>query len=626
LRSVKIACIGGGPAGLYLGVLIKKVAPEHEVVVFERNRPDDTFGFGVVFSDATLGQLAAADPESHAAITRQFARWDDIEIHHRGEVMRSTGHGFCGIERRQLLHILQDRARELGVVTHFEHDVKSLDDPALAGADLIVGAEGVGSWIREARQADIGPSVDLRPNKFVWLGTTVPYGAFTFLFKATEHGLFRVHAYRFREGASTFIVECTADTWKAAGFDQADEDTTVARLGDIFADELAGHALIKNRSIWRSFPTVRCRTWRSGNVVLVGDAAHTAHFSIGSGTKLAMEDVIALRDALLATPDDVPGALAAYEAKRRPEVEALQAAAQASLAWFEHTERYVNLPPAQFAYHLLTRSLRVSHASVARRDPSLAWGVELLLAGRVGIVPDPDETRPLRPTALPLVLPGIHLVNRVAVVPEAWGPRDAKAIADDVQLVDLGGAARSGAGLVLAPLGVAGVTGIETDEQVVAWRRIVDFVHERSAARAGAIISIGDPVAAAQLARKIAFAGFALLVVDLGVSGAGASAVAEIRAGWPPERALAIRVSAANPEAAVEAVRRARVARPAMCIVASSGDDHAAVLLSDRIRFELEIVTAVALSNPASVDQDAIIAAGRADLVMVDHVPFGLRR
>src|SRR3954466_4025718 len=332
-RAVKIACIGGGPAGLYLGILVKRSAPEHEVVVFERNRPADTFGFGVVFSDATLGHLAAADPESHAEITSRFARWDDIEVHVGGEVLRSTGHGFCGIERKALLQILQARAAALGVRVVCEREIRSLAELSAAGAapDVIVACDGVASWVRDALAGELAPAVDVRPNRFVWLGCTVPYRAFTFVFKPTPHGLFRVHAYRYHERGSTFIVECREDTWRRAGLAGADEDTTVAILEAIFADELAGHRLIKNRSIWRNFPTVRCGKWHAGNVVLVGDAAHTAHFSIGSGTKLAMEDAIALRDELVASDGtDIPAALARYEARRRPEVEALQAAAQAS--------------------------------------------------------------------------------------------------------------------------------------------------------------------------------------------------------------------------------------------------------------------------------------------------------
>ena len=320
---MKIACIGGGPAGLYLGILVKRVAPEHEVVIYERNRAAETFGFGVVFSDATLGNLQAADPESSAQITARFERWDDIEIHFKGEVLRSTGHGFCGLERKVLLQILQARAAALGVRVEYEHDLQALHE---ISADLIVASDGVASWVRDALAPALQPLVDVRSNKFVWLGCTVPYRAFTFLFRDTPHGLFRVHAYPFQAGASTFIVECREETWRAAGLADADEDRTLEIIGDIFREHLGEHRLIKNRSIWRSFPTVRCATWsaQSGStpVVLLGDAAHTAHFSIGSGTKLAMEDAIILRDELLRVRDghDVTSALTAYEAKRRPEV------------------------------------------------------------------------------------------------------------------------------------------------------------------------------------------------------------------------------------------------------------------------------------------------------------------
>ncbi len=376
---MKIACIGGGPAGLYLGILMKRSAPEHDVVIYERNRPAETFGFGVVFSDATLGHLAAADPETHAEITAKFARWDDIEIHAAGEVLRSTGHGFCGLERKTLLEILQRRARELGVRIEFEHPITSLSEIT---ADVIVACDGVASWVRDALAAELQPRVDVRPNKFVWLGCTVPYRAFTFLFKETPHGLFRVHAYRYHEHGSTFIVECREDTWRAAGLDTADEDTTVRILEDVFREELAGHRLIKNRSIWRSFPTVRCGSWHAGNVVLLGDAAHTAHFSIGSGTKLAMEDSIALRDELVDLRGrDIPTALAAYEARRRPEVEALQAAAQASLEWFEGIERYVGQETRQFAFNLLTRSRRITYDNLRLRDSRFVDEVDGWFAG-----------------------------------------------------------------------------------------------------------------------------------------------------------------------------------------------------------------------------------------------------
>jgi anthraniloyl-CoA monooxygenase len=402
---VNVVCIGGGPAGLYLGILLKLRDPRHVVTVYERNRPADTFGFGVVFSFATLGNLEAADPVSYGQLAQRFARWEDIEIHVAGEVLRSTGHGFCGLERKELLAVLQARARELGVQVWFEREVRSLGE-VTGGADVIVAADGVASGLRDAHAAALGPSVDVRPNKFVWLGTTVPYRAFTFLFKESVHGLFRVHAYPFSADRSTFIVECREETWRRAGLDAGDEEHTVRVLEELFAAELGGHRLIRNRSIWRNFPTVRCRSWHDGNLVIVGDAAHTAHFSIGSGTKLAMEDSIELAAALAdvedgdgpgdaaARPAKIAAALAAYQARRKPEVESLQAAAQASLEWFEGTEWVMKFPPAQFAYHLMTRSLRVSHRSMQKRDPELAAAVERLVAGGgEGVSPRQTATR-----------------------------------------------------------------------------------------------------------------------------------------------------------------------------------------------------------------------------------------
>ena len=400
---MRILSVGGGPAGLYTGILMKRADPAHSITVIERNRPDDTFGFGVVFSDATLENLSRADPESHRSIRASFAHWDDIEVHWRGQVLRSTGHGFCGMERRLLLHILQERAGALGVELLFEQEVG--DVAALAReADLVLGADGVASGVRQA-VAGFGSEIDLRPNRFVWLGTTFPFQAFTFYFKESEHGLFRVHAYRYTQNGSTFIVECTADTFARTGLRAEDEDATIAYLERVFADELAGHRLIKNRSIWRQFPTVRNRSWHSGNVVLLGDAAHTAHFSIGSGTKLAMEDAIALSQALVAG-SDLEAALSRYEAERRPAVEGLQRAAQVSLEWFEGTERYAAMEPLQFTFSLLTRSLRVSHAGLARRDPALVEAVDHWFAARTG-------SGRREPALAPLELGGRALANRL---------------------------------------------------------------------------------------------------------------------------------------------------------------------------------------------------------------------
>jgi anthraniloyl-CoA monooxygenase len=638
---VRIVCIGGGPAGLYLGILVKLAAPKHQVTVFERNRPDDTFGFGVVFSDATLGHLEAADPGTHAEITRQFARWDDIEIHVRGEVLRSTGHGFCGLERRTLLRILQARAKELGVEIVFERERRASELLSIE-ADVIVAADGVASAVRDALADHLRPVVDVRPNKFVWLGTTVPYKAFTFVFKETPHGLFRVHAYRFSDsgsGGSTFIVECRPEAWHSAGLDHADEDQTIATLEQIFADELGGHRLIKNRSIWRSFPTVRCGAWHHDNVVLVGDAAHTAHFSIGSGTKLAMEDVIALRDALLDEPD-VETALATYEMRRRPEVLSLQAAAQASLEWFEGTERYMKLAPAQFAYSLMTRSLRVSHASVGRRDAPLARAVEHLLAQDAGLdaeVPAPP------PMFVPFSIGPLRLANRLALAPWTLGGAEG-GVVGDAHLVFLGGRASGGVGLVMTETVAAGqgapngTPRITTDEQVVAWRRVVDFVHERSSAKIGVQIGAwdGDAVALAEAAQRAAFAGFDLCQVQTGTgalatAGADAivAAVRAVHATWPAERPLAVRlVAGARPaDDAVALAARLREVGVVLVWVAAVGEATGgdaggrlpAAPLADRIRNEIGIATAIEGAVASSADVDAVIAAARCDLVALDR-------
>jgi anthraniloyl-CoA monooxygenase len=658
---VKIACIGGGPAGLYLGILVKRSAPEHEVVVYERNRPADTFGFGVVFSDATLGHLAAADPETHAQITAQFARWDDIEIHVGGEVLRSTGHGFCGLERKTLLQILQARAQELGVRVEFEHEIKSLSE---LSADVIVACDGVASWVRDTLAAELQPKVEMRPNKFVWLGCTVPYQAFTFIFKQTQFGLFRVHAYRYQATGSTFIVECREDTWRAAGLDKADEDRTLEILGDVFAAELDGHKLTKNRSIWRNFPTVRCGSWHTGHVVLMGDAVHTAHFSIGSGTKLAMEDAIVLRDELLAHAD-VPTALAAYEAKRRPEVEALQAAAQASLEWFEGTERYMKMAPVQFTYSLMTRSLRVSHASVAKRDPHLARGVEELLAASVGITPgtagitpalgdhrtSPPAPRLPPPTALPWSLGDRRASSRIAIAPiSAAAPRvgDGRVVhigeglAGDEELVALGGAAGPPAGLVVTPpipITVGETPRINTDAQAVAWRRIVDYVHGKGSLIVARIATAGAVPGALEAAvQRATFADFDLVLLDPGHDASAIehlpAMVAAARTKWRPAGMIAAAVHDRPTARAAVVGHAAQLVRAGTTLlwITSAGDAHMvgarlpAAPLADRLRNELSVATAVDGGDALLPDLDAAIAAGRADLVVVPQLPAGARR
>jgi len=335
--------------------------------VLERNPLEATFGFGVVFSDATQDTLAEADHETYQEMARHFHHWDDIDVHINDTVVTSTGHGFSGLARRTLLAILARRAEALGVCLEVGREVA--DVRALLGADLVVAADGFNSVVRQQFADRFNPTVDWRPNRYVWLGTNRPFPAFTFYFKRDRHGLWRVHAYQYERGCSTFIVEATEATWQAAGMDRADEDATIAFCEALFEAELQGHRLLKNRSLWRNFGTLRNERWHHEKVVLLGDAAHTAHFSVGSGTKLAMEDAVALVRALdRAHGGNVPAALDAYEAERRPAVESLQRAAQVSLQWFEDTERYLDLVPIQFAFNLLTRSLRITHDNLKLRD------------------------------------------------------------------------------------------------------------------------------------------------------------------------------------------------------------------------------------------------------------------
>jgi anthraniloyl-CoA monooxygenase len=492
---MRIVSVGGGPAGLYLAILMKQADPSHHVTVIERNRSDDTFGFGVVFSDATMGTFAAADRDSHDAIRARFAHWDDIDIHYRGEVITSTGHGFAGMSRRALLDVLSDRARALGAELVFQRDLGEADLAHLKREyDLVVGADGVNSLVRRALGNDVGPRVDTRPNRFVWLGTTFPFGAFTFYFKESEAGLFRVHAYRYAPDQSTFIVECTDETFRKTGLAETDEDATIAYCERLFADELRGHKLLKNRSHWRQFPTVKCDRWWRDNVVLAGDAVHTAHFSIGSGTKLAMEGAIALAGALT-THASLPAALAAYEAAHRPAVEALQRAAQVSLAWFEETERYFGkLHPLQFAFSLLTRSLRITHENLKERDPALIARVDEWFARQAeqqaGVTIISKSVPP--PMFTPFRLRGLTLSNRVGVSPMCQYSAD-DGTPGDWHLVHLGSRALGGAALVMAEMTdvmrdgriTPGCAGMYKPEHVAAWRRIVEFVHQFSPAKIG---------------------------------------------------------------------------------------------------------------------------------------------
>ncbi len=497
---MKVSVVGGGPAGLFFALLLKRANPRHDVTVFERNRRNETWGFGVVFSDATEDALAQADPAVTAAMSRHAHRWDEIEIHYRGEVLTSTGHGFSGLSRRTLLAILADRCREVGVATCFERGVTDFE--RLRDADLVLAADGLNSEVRERWRAHFRPEQDVRPNRFVWLGTTRPFPAFTFYFIDTEHGLWRIHAYQYEADHSTFIVEAREETWRRAGLEQASESQTIEFCERLCAQYLQGHRLISNRSIWRAFPTLRCATWHHENVALIGDAAHTAHFSVGSGTKLAMEDAIALVDAL-GRHASVPEALADYEAARRPPVESLQRAAQASLQWFEDTERYMRLEPIQFAFTLLTRSLRVTHQNLKLRDPAFVDRVDRWFEGEArrqfgagaeaaSLPLTRAVTGPAPPMFAPFRLRDLRLVNRVVVSPMCqYSCEDG--LVTDWHLVHLGSRAVGGAGLVMAEMTDVsrdarispGCAGLYRTEHAVAWRRIVEFVHANSAARIG---------------------------------------------------------------------------------------------------------------------------------------------
>jgi anthraniloyl-CoA monooxygenase len=490
---MKIASIGAGPAGLYFALLMKKAYPDSEIHVFERNQADDTFGWGVVFSDETLSNFEAADAESYAEIKRNFAYWDAIDTFYADTRVRSVGHGFCGLARKKLLEIFQGRCRELGVELEFQREIAGVED--VGPADLILAADGLNSTIRGHLEQHFEPSLDWCTCRFCWLGTTLPLDAFTFIFRESEHGLFQVHAYPFQRGTnpmSTFIVECHEDTWRRAGLDRASEAETVEYCQSLFADRLDGHPLLTNRSIWRSFPTVKNERWSHGNIVLVGDSAHTAHFSIGSGTKLAMEDAIALVRAFEQHgTGDVPRVLAAYEDARRIDVLKTQKAAQTSLEWFENSRRYLGQPPLQFTFNLMTRSKRITWDNLKLRDPELIERVGGWFADDVGMSRASDGSVPA-PMFAPLKLRDLELANRVVVSPMCqYSATDG--VVGDWHLVHLGARAVGGAGLVFTEMTdvsgpgriTLGCAGMYDERHVTAWKRIVDFVHANSAAKIG---------------------------------------------------------------------------------------------------------------------------------------------
>ncbi len=477
---MRIEVVGAGPAGLYFALLAKKGDPRHEIVVRERNAPDATFGWGVVFSEETLGSFRDADHTTWAEITETFARWSAIDVHFGGETVRSVGHGFSGIARKRVLHILQQRCRALGVELRFEEEVP--DVASLGSADLIVAADGVNSFVRRADPEAFGAVELVHPTKYVWFGTDLVFRAFTFIFRETEHGMFQVHGYPFDADRSTFVVECRDDAWSRAGLDTASEDDSIAFCQELFAPELAGHALLSNRSLWASFVTLRCQSWHRGKLVLLGDAAHTAHFTIGSGTKLAMEDAIALAGALQRHDVDLEAALTSYELERQPAVERMQRAALESAAYFENVSRYASFEPVRFAVNLLTRSGRISYANLTQRDPELVRRADSAFASRDGSAAGRTFAPP--PAFVPATLRGLNLSNRVVVSPASHD--DAEDGVPSMAMGDRVREAARGVGLIasefvsISPDGriTPGTPSLYDEAHTNAWRAIADRVHE----------------------------------------------------------------------------------------------------------------------------------------------------
>ncbi len=483
---MKIGVIGGGPGGLYFSLLVKKHLPQHEIHVLERNRGGETFGWGVVFSDETLGHFLEADPETHRRIREDFVHWDAIDTTFGGETIRSGGHGFSGIARRRLLQILQARCAEVGVKLQFEVEVDGID--VFADADLIVAADGVNSKTRTAMAEHFGPTIDNGTAKFIWLGTRKVYDAFKFFIRETPHGLFQVHAYPFDAETSTFIVECDEEAFRGAGLHEMSVEDSIKFCEELFAEDLEGHGLLANRSSWINFKRVKNATWHHDNVVLIGDAAHTAHFSIGSGTKLAMEDAIALAQAVRDHGDDVKAALSAYQEARWVDVAKLQKSATTSRHWFEQIRRYRSDHPLQLKMSLMTRSKRVTHDNLKLRDPGFIEQVDRWFARQAGVTAEP----PPPPMFTPFSLRDMTVINRVVVSPMCqYSATDGTP--DDWHRMHLGARAVGGAGLIMTEMTnvsadariTPGCTGLYTDAHVQAWKQITDFAHENSGGKVG---------------------------------------------------------------------------------------------------------------------------------------------
>jgi anthraniloyl-CoA monooxygenase len=622
---MRIGVLGGGPGGLYFALLAKRADPAHEVTVVERNAPDATFGWGVVFSEETLGALRDADHPSFVEIGDAFARWSAIDVVYGGRTVRSRGHVFSAIARKRLLEILQRRCREVGVELAFHTEVPGLD--AFAGSDLVVAADGVNSTARRLLAGQLRPTLDVHRSRYVWFGTDLVLDAFTFVFRATEHGMFQVHAYPFDAHTSTFIVECTEATWRRAGLEAAGEEESIAFCQELFAPELAGHKLLSNRSLWTSFVTVRCASWHHDEVVLLGDAAHTAHFTIGSGTKLAMEDAVALAGALQRHPGDRLAALTDYELERQPVVERFQEAARASATWFEDVRRYDGFDPVQFAFNLLTRSGRIGHLELTKRDARFVATVDRFLAGT------PEALVPRPPLLAPLRQREVTVPNRVAVAVVGEDDADGGRLGRAAERRHLD-AAGAGAGVVVSELAAVapdgrvtpGTPGLWEEAHAEAWARVAAAAREhgtRLALRLGHAGRRGATRPRRQgVDRPLAEGGWPLLAASAIPYGRGSATPRAM------ERADMERVTG-------EFARAARLAAAAGVDVLlldlahgyllggflsplanRRGDEHGGPL-EGRLRFPLEVVDAVRAAWPAERPLWAALAAS-------DRAPGGI--
>jgi anthraniloyl-CoA monooxygenase len=483
VRGLKITIIGGGPGGLYFSILTKKAMPDCQIDVYERNKPDDSFGFGVVFSDETLGEFLKRDMKSYELIRSNFAYWDDIIIARDGETVNIAGNGFCGCSRKTLLKLLHQRCREEGVNLHFEQNVDDLNQ--FSDADLIVACDGISSNIRSQFASDFGTKVTLKKNRFVWMGSTKPLDAFTYFFRNTPHGLIVAHSYQYEPGMSTWIFECSDETWQKHGFEVTNEQDTIQKIEAIFKDELDGHPLISNKSHWRQFPHVTNEKWSHNNIVLLGDAKATAHYSIGSGTKLAMDSAIGLSDAVIANPNNMQAAFEQYEKTRRNTVEMIQYAALVSLDWFENMDRHNQHSFQQFAFGCMTRSKKVTYENLKIRDASFTQKV-------LEEFNQKTHNQHASPAFSSFKLRDLTLSNRIVMSPMGQYA-SINGVVQPWHLVHYGSRATGGVGLIITEMTAVsdigriteGCAGIYNEEQTLAWKNIVDFVHQNSKAKIG---------------------------------------------------------------------------------------------------------------------------------------------